>query len=118
MKYWPTAFVTALIWVAVLLPGSNIPDVGISGIDKLAHFTLFFLWSLAVRYDFTKNFKWLIVWIVGLLFSISTEVLQIFVEDRSYDVWDMVADTLGLSVGLFIGTAALRLLLSLIDKIF
>ena len=44
--------------------------------------------------------------------------LQIFAEDRSYDVRDMVADTLGLSVGLVTGAAVLHLLLNLIDKVF
>lgn len=110
MKYWPTISITVLILVAVLLPGSKVPDIGFSGIDKPAHFTLFFLWSLAVRYDFTRNFNRMIAWIVGVLFSISTEVLQIFVEDRSFDLWDLVTDALGLSVGLVVGAATLKLI--------
>lgn len=111
MKYIPTIAVTILILIAVLLPGSKIPSVNIVGIDKLAHLTLFFLWSLAIRYDFTPNFKWIVGWIVGLAFSALTEVFQIFADERSFDVWDILFDGLGLSVGLMAGPIALRLLI-------
>ena len=117
MKYWTTIGVTVLILVAVLLPGSKVPDVGITGFDKLAHVTLFFLWSLAVRHDFTTGFNWIMVWVVGVLFSISTEILQLFAEDRSFDLWDMLADAVGLSFGLITGAAVLKLLTALLQKI-
>ena len=111
MKYLATSFVSILILVAVLLPGSKIPDVGFSGIDKLAHFTLFYLWSLAVRFDFNHNFKWAFAFLIGLLFSYLTEVLQLFVEGRAYDIYDMVTDTVGLSIGLLTGNYALKIII-------
>jgi VanZ family protein len=110
MRFIPTIAVTLLILIAVLWPGSQIPSVGIGGFDKLVHFSLFFIWSVAVRYDFSPNFKWPWGWLVGLLFSASTEVLQIFAEDRAFDYWDILFDGIGLSVGLLTGQAALRLL--------
>lgn len=111
MKYLATTFVTILILVAVLLPGSKIPAVGFQGIDKLAHFTLFYLWSLAVRFDFSTNFKWVVTFIAGLVFSYLTEVLQLLVEGRAYDYYDILADSIGLSIGLLTGSFVLRMIL-------
>jgi VanZ family protein len=110
MKYLATIFVTVLILVAVLLPGSKIPSVGFQGIDKLAHFTLFYMWSLAIRFDFNNNFKWIIGFIAGLTFSYLTEVLQLLVEDRAFDYYDIIADTAGLSVGLATGIFVLKII--------
>ena len=102
MKYLPTTLSTILILVAVLIPGSDIPDVRIVEIDKLAHIILFIIWGTAVQYDFnkTKRMKWLPLFTIGLAFSSFTEVLQMFSEDRSFDFYDIAGDMLGLSLSL------------------
>jgi VanZ family protein len=112
-RFASTIAVTLLILTAVLLPGSNIPDIQIVGIDKVAHFTLFFLWSVAIRHDFNPNFKWWLGWIVGGIFSASTEIFQLFVQGRSFDVWDIFFDCLGLSVGLMMGAWSLRIIVNI-----
>lgn len=99
---------TLLILVAVLLPGSNVPDVGVAGIDKVAHFVLFAIWVIALRRDFGGNFKWHWGFLIGLFFSVLTEVAQIVVEGRSFDVTDIVADACGLLFGLLTGPLVLR----------
>lgn len=113
MKYLATILVTILILVAVLLPGSKIPSVGFQGIDKLAHFTLFYLWSLAIRFDFGSGFKWLVGFLAGLTFSYLTEVLQLLVEGREYDYYDVLADAIGLGIGLLTGAFALKIIVKL-----
>lgn len=113
MKYLSTVAVSILILIATLMPGSKIPDVDIVGIDKVAHFTLFFIWSLAVRYDYKPKFNWIFGWITGLIFSTATEVFQIFADGRSFDRWDILFDGLGLSVGLMVG----KFILGFLDRI-
>jgi VanZ family protein len=108
MKY-ATALVSILIVIAVLIPGSNLPDVGIGGFDKLIHVAMFGTWAVAVRYDFNiKPFPWLFTFFVGLLFSGLTEILQLVVEGRTFDVYDMVADTIGLVAGLLVSGPILK----------
>ena len=108
MKY-ATFFISALIIIAVLIPGPNLPDVSIGGFDKLVHVGMFFLWAFAVRYDIDRRpFPWLKTFIAGLLFSGLTEVLQLVVEGRTYDVYDMAADAIGLLCGLLIGGPVIR----------
>ena len=112
MKY-ATIIASLLITIAVLIPGKDLPDVSIGGYDKLIHMVMFAGWALAVRYDFdSRRFNVVVAFIAGLSFSVITEVLQILVEGRSFDVFDMVADAIGLIVGLWIS----RPLLGLIEK--
>jgi VanZ family protein len=104
MRFVPTAVVSILILIAVLLPGSNVPDVNIAGFDKVVHIGMFGLWAWAIRYDFfLSRFNFLLAMSAGLAFSLFTELLQIFVEGRSFDWTDMVADGVGLVLGLVTG---------------
>ena len=109
MKFLATLIATALILIAVLLPGSKVPDVGMGGIDKLVHFTLFYVWSLAIRFDFEKKFNWKIGWLTGFAFSFLTEGLQILIEGRTFDYYDILLDVIGLTAGLLTGNYVLKL---------
>ena len=116
MKY-ATLLVSVLIIIAVLMPGSNLPDVNIGGFDKLIHFGMFAVWAIAVRFDFgTKLFPWILVIVTGLLFSGLTEVLQLVVEGRSFDFYDMAADALGLMAGLAVSGPVVRQLKKVTQK--
>lgn len=104
-----TGLVSLLIMIAVLIPGSKLPDISIGGYDKLIHMIMFGSWGVAVRYDFdTKPFRYAIVFLAGLLFSALTEVLQILVEGRSFDIYDMIADTAGLIIGLWLSAPIVK----------
>lgn len=110
MKY-PTLIISTLIIIAVLIPGRDLPDVNIGGYDKLIHVGMFGTWALALCYDFgtTRRTRYLI-FIAGALFSFFTEVLQIMVEGRSFDVYDMAADWVGLIIGLALAGPLIKLL--------
>ena len=103
MRY-ATIIVSVLIIIAVLIPGSDLPDVHVGGYDKLIHMVMFAAWAVAIRYDFhPKRFRFFLVFVAGAAFSAVTELLQLLVEGRSFDVYDMAADALGLIAGLLIG---------------
>ena len=116
MKYWCTIGITLLILIAVLLPGSAVPDVGSFGLDKIIHFLLFFSWAVAVRFDFPHLNK-LLVFLIGLIFSCLTEVFQLFTEDRSFDYFDMLADAVGIATGLILSSLVIRIIFSLLKKL-
>lgn len=80
------------ILTAVLWPGSQIPSTKLP-IDKLVHFILFLGWTTAFMVDF--NAKWVKALIAGILFALFTEVIQIPLEKRTFDVNDVLADTAG-----------------------
>jgi VanZ family protein len=116
LRYLPSILSSVLILVAVMLPGSQIPDVHLTGIDKLAHIALFTLWSLCIRRDFGASFRWPVALIAGLAFSWLTEVLQIAVDGRTFDWTDIVADAAGLLFGLLIGKYILQWLTRLVGR--
>jgi VanZ family protein len=116
LRYLPTVSITLLILVAVSLPGSKVPDVDIAGIDKLAHIALFAMWIVAVRRDFAERFRWSWSFFTGLAFSVMTEIVQIVVDGRSFDLYDIVADTTGLVLGLLFGGLLLNWLYKLVPR--
>lgn len=110
MKY-ATIFVSILIIIAVLIPGGDLPDVSVGGFDKVIHIGMFAVWAVAVRYDFNSpDFRFLFFFAVGMAFSALTEVLQLLVEGRSFDLYDGVADLFGLGLGLLVSGPVLRAL--------
>lgn len=110
MKY-ATLVVSLLIVVAVLVPGRDLPDVHIGGYDKLIHMSMFLVWVLAACYDFGVKVRTrYLLFIAGVLFSVFTEIIQILVEGRSFDLYDMAADIAGLVIGLLIARPVIGLL--------
>lgn len=105
-------FVPAIIWLIVLLalilsPGTNLPSgPKIPGLDKLVHGGLFaillLLWNRAWlatpkkqrKIKLTTNYL-----VFGIFLAILVEQVQRHVPERSYDLWDMVANLTGSAVG-------------------
>jgi glycopeptide antibiotics resistance protein len=102
MKYWSSIGATLLIFVAVLLPGGNIPRVDFPHFDKLVHITLFTIWAIAMRRDFPQLGIWQLL-AIGFSFGLITEFVQLFTEHRSFDILDFAADGVGIFVGTRIG---------------
>lgn len=114
MKYLFTGIVSVLILIAVLIPGSDLPNVDFVGFDKVVHIGMFGAWAMAVYYDFSvRGLRHVWAFIAGLAFSLFTEIVQLFVEGRTFDWSDMVADAIGLILGLTIGAWVVRKLFGL-----
>lgn len=106
-----TAAIVWAIFIAVLhaIPGSDLPNFNLSNlfqIDKLVHAIVFaigiYLFAIALVAQQNKNFlSYLIVSFV--VYGLILEVLQgtIFVE-RSTDLLDWLADTIGVFIGVLI----------------
>ena len=73
--------------------------------DKFVHFCIFsglvFLWRSAFDYKM-PNFS-LVIFLGALLYGYLVEVIQLnWVANRSFDLLDVVADSLGSLMGLFV----------------
>lgn len=103
--------VLAIIWfliVSVLfcLPGSALPSAGWMGalqFDKWVHIGIFsvlvFLWSRALTINHKISLALLSLAAIGYGFVV--EVVQDqFITNRSFDVYDLAADAVGIAVGL------------------
>lgn len=91
-----------LILIAILMPGQSVPHVGISGIDKAVHFSMFSVLTLCFYFEYNRHLKKLPHFLYTLLvigaFGFLTEVMQLFAESRSFDFKDLAVDILGVLI--------------------
>jgi VanZ family protein len=120
-KYFLTYAVGWFIICTVLLtlPGSAFPKENWLNkiyFDKWVHIGLFsvltFVWCLAVsaQKKFFKSVQQLFVWIAlgGCVYGIAMEYVQkYFIPNRSFDIGDIIADTIGSLTGLLVATKLL-----------
>jgi VanZ family protein len=115
MKYfiWVLAEIL-IIFIIMSLPGNKLPAENsfthAFKVDKLVHILLFFILSYTLLLYFKKsNKKYLknkrvqiIAIILCIVYGIFLEFFQkIFVPSRSFDVADILADSIGAIFGLF-----------------
>src|SRR5690554_468098 len=107
---WLAVLYSIAIIVLFLMPTSQLPSVGVSGIDKIVHIVIFFflaiMWQLVV---FKKRGDRLNVKMSFLLlgamfiFGILIEVLQGEVTvSRTANFYDVLADLLGAGIGVLV----------------
>lgn len=76
--------------------------------DKILHFIAYFCYGLTIQFALinSNNYnqkKFIVtVIIIGSLFGVSDEVHQYFIEGRSSEILDWVADTLGIASSLLL----------------
>jgi VanZ family protein len=89
-----------VVLIVTMTPG----DGKIAGnyIDKVVHFVVFLLLSINLCYKYLKSEKLtdFIIWAIFL--GLMTEVIQQFIPGRNMDIYDGIADTLGVIVGFYI----------------
>jgi len=112
IKSKPRAYTFAILWTsfiffACLIPGRDVPNVSFPLADKWVHFIIFggfsFLWLSTSKT--TNAGKRILIFLLAVLTGYIVELLQGsgITSGRSYDLWDVVADSIGgaLGVGLF-----------------
>lgn len=96
MKFIPAILVTIAIFVVISIPGQKLPHTSFSGLDKAAHLMFFGTWSLSVQFGFTVKNRWNWILISGIVLGLITEIIQLFVKERSFELLDLMFDTFGL----------------------
>ena len=103
MSIW---FFAALLWtlgifVALLMPGTDVQQVEFWGSDKIVHFAIFagfaMLWMRALRGLVRRRAVWIVA--VGVAIAVATELAQGVLPGRSPDLYDALADIGGLVLG-------------------
>jgi VanZ family protein len=93
----------ALIFIISSLPRITPPPLGFQFEDKVYHFVeysifsvLLFLAFYRAKTDFLKRNVFLFSSLIGIAFAYSDEFHQRFVPGRFYDLYDFLADCLGI----------------------
>lgn len=112
-------FIPGFIWWAITfwlftLPGSKIPDIDLFHklqVDKLVHIFLFVVLCFSFMFPFrytglsSKNKIRLFIALTLLFigYGIAIEFIQRdYIENRSFDIGDIIADTVGCAIALVI----------------
>ncbi len=98
-----------VILVLTLIPGNNIP-VARAGTDKIVHFFIFAVLMYFMLRGFKKQsqFPYLAEhfirtsFIICILYGCMIEIIQIFIPLRSFDLFDIAANSIGVGIGYFV----------------
>lgn len=101
--------VLCILWTIIMIIGLSIPvsssgESKIFGIDKLIHFLIYFIWSILLLYSnlLPRKNKLVAFILVGITFAAGTEIWQgLFIQGRTGDIYDFVANFLGVIFGIF-----------------
>lgn len=90
-----------VILIVSTLPSQSLPKTWLLSWDKLIHLVEYFIFGiLAMKSMNTVSSKMLfLVILFGLAFGILNEYLQSFISGRYSSGWDVLADTIGVTIG-------------------
>jgi VanZ family protein len=99
----PAVFYGIIIIIATGMPGNLIPSVGFTGIDKVVHFGMHFIFAMLVHRALLfhadgaliRGHTLLLTVIFVSVFGIIIEWYQVFIPGRTPTVWDGLANILG-----------------------
>lgn len=83
----------------------EILDKFVKPVRKLAHFTIYLILGILVYLlidEYHLNNSIIISLLICMIYSISDEIHQLFIEGRSGQLFDVLIDTLGSLTGIFI----------------
>lgn len=102
--YWPAVLWGIFILVATLMPGKSIPSVSFFRFDKLIHAIIFGVFAGLclygmIQYKEKVTYKeWSLIGLFTIVWSISIEGMQSLIPDRSADLYDVIANTIGVMI--------------------
>jgi len=93
-----------IVLVVTMTPGNG--KCAGNYLDKVVHFIVFLVLSLNVNYKYFNSPKLtgFIIWSIFL--GLATEVIQQFIPGRNMEMYDAIADTLGIITGFYIYNAS------------
>ena len=93
---------TGAILFATLSPSDGIPqfEIPIPHFDKVVHFVLFGVHSFLVSASVASKHWIFVSLMLGLALAVSTEMLQYYVPGRQSDWLDLLADVVGMAIGM------------------
>lgn len=108
--HWPALIWGVILAVLMLLPQDAFPDSKLFSYDKLAHISVFAIFSLLVligfqlksknKEDITKHRGRSLT--ICLVYGLILEILQRFVPGRMSDIYDLLANFTGALLGVIV----------------
>ena len=111
-QYKFTILSVVLVLIGILMPGDDVPSVGIPHLDKVVHCGMFGCVTICFYWDYFKAYKkvprLIVTLILVILFGAITEIMQAYVPGRSCDYRDLIADSIGVILATLVARYAIK----------
>ena len=105
----PSLVILVGIFIVSHQPRIELPELSIWQMDKFLHIIAYFVLGCTLAMAVEGNFKgmkrnakiWMVV-IVGALYAIADEIHQSYVPGRSSDIFDIIADFIGIGLSVLL----------------
>lgn len=109
-NFFPLAW-ALLMLLLTLTPGESMPETtlwdNLLSFDKIAHFFIFSVLVFLMIIGFSKQYRFhflranaqRVSLISGISYGIVIEIIQQFIPGRSFELADIIANTLGCAIG-------------------
>lgn len=106
--YLPLGLYWLCLFIATTLPGTQVPDVGIS--DKFSHFFAYMILAILLsltlmfqqKFTFLSERPFVFTFLVIVTYSIIDEVHQMLIPGRFFELADIAADITGGIIGILL----------------
>lgn len=101
----PTLFWALLIFSLSSIPSLDVPDLGFQVQDKFYHACEFAVFGFLLRrsataFSCSASTLWKLSALIGVLYAVLDEIHQYFVPGREADWGDLIADVIGIFIGI------------------
>ena len=109
-KKWPSILWAIFILVLSTIPGPSLPQQKLfPHLDKIVHFIFYLILVILSFNGWKENKNGIIIICLVLSYSVGIELIQhFFIEKRFFDIYDVVANTAGVLVGLKLNFSFLK----------
>lgn len=96
--------ISLIVLLAIPIGNSTITNTFVVGfrLDYIIHCLIYLPWILVGKVIFNNNFKPLLWLVVGVVLSVSLELIQFILPYRSFNINDMIAGVIGVILSYFI----------------
>ncbi|MFT5512397.1 MAG: VanZ family protein [Bacteroidia bacterium] len=97
-----------IILILSIMPVPQMPKLGVKAGDKIGHFLAYVVLSFAVLFEIARKFRWSNIYrrwlsravLICILYGVILECLQASsLFNRHFDIYDMLANTIGVVTG-------------------
>ena len=93
------------ILILSVIPGKDLPESNLVGIDKVVHFIFYFVLSFLYLSIFSDKYTFRIILIIAFIccaYGFLIECIQgLFLQDRFFDLYDVLANSSGVLFATF-----------------
>jgi VanZ family protein len=109
-KKWPSILWAIFILVLSTIPGPSLPQQKLfPHLDKIVHFIFYLILVILSFNGWKENKNGIIIICLVLSYGVGIELIQhFFIEKRFFDIYDVVANTAGVLVGLKLNFSFLK----------